>query len=125
MAKVDAAVILKDVNPLALPADSPPGVANYREADLSGICCAHCVKFRMTGHREEDGILVPTGVCDQWEAYVDGVMVSDGFVDNSPAWDTSGNEVWSEFSASEALPVYNEIHFAGGATEKKDGKVLK
>lgn len=122
---VEPGTILKDIDPLSLPADAPPAEANYREADLAGLACAFCTKFRITDFREEDGIQIPVGVCDLWEAKVDGVMVSDGYADSGPQLDKDGEEVWSEFSATETLPQYDEIHCAGTDITEKNGKVFK
>ncbi len=122
---LDPAAILVDIDPLALPAEAPPAEANYREADLGGVACAFCSKFRITDFREEDGVQIPVGICDLYEAKVDGVMVSDGFSDSGPALDKNGEEVWSEFSAAEKLAQYDEIHCTGTAVEERDGKVYK
>ncbi len=122
---VKPADILKDIDPLTLPADAPPAEANYREADLGGIACAFCSKFKVTDFREEDGISVPVGVCEMWESKVDGVMVSDGFASSSPPLDKEGQEVWGEFSAAEQIAQYDEIHCAGTAITEKDGKLYK
>jgi len=123
---IDPAEILKDIDPLALPAEAPPAEAEYREADLGGLACAFCTKFHVVSFREEDGISVPIGVCDQWEANVDGVYVCDQFADSGPAIDKHGEEVWSEFSAAgDTIVQYDEIHLAGTAIKEKGGKILK
>lgn len=115
--------ILRQVSPQDVPAAAPPGIANYRAADMQGIACAFCAKFAFTGM---DGD-VPTGVCEQWEANVNGAYVCDRFASGLPEFDHLGNEVWDVvMSASLTEPVeYHEIHMTGGALEERDGKWVK
>lgn len=125
VATVDPATILAEIDPNALPAAAPPGIANYRPADLQGIACAFCTKFTGTSSRDENGVLIPTGYCDQWEASVDGVWVCDRFTSGLPTFDAAGNEVWDFSDATDEISEYHEIHFAGAKVEERDGKLLK
>ena len=126
MPPTSAEEILREVNPNAIPAEAPPAAANYREADLAGITCSGCAKFRFTGEVEEDGGYIPTGYCEQWEANVRGDHVSDAFADPGPTLDENGNEDW-EFSASDGeKPLFAEIHLAGTEVKADEsGFVIK
>lgn len=119
---VDPREILGEIAPDSVPADAPPAVANYRHADLQGVSCAFCQKFTMTGLRESDGVAIPVGVCDQWEANVDGVKVCDRFASGAPAFDHNGEEVW-DFADGER--TFNEIHLAGTESVEDSGFVVK
>jgi len=105
MAK-SALEILQEVNPDAVPAAHPPEAANYREADLEGVNCMGCAKFVGTDFSGE----VIKGYCSQWEANVEGNMVSDGFADPGPPLDENGDEVW-DFS-DRAKAEMHEVYFA-------------
>lgn len=111
--------ILAEVNPDDLPDAAPPAAANYREADIRGISCNFCTKFRYMG--EKDGLSV--GICDLYEAAVQGDHVSDGFADPMPALDREGNSVYTEYSNTER--VLNELHFAGSDLEKQDNGLFR
>jgi hypothetical protein len=121
---VDPADILKDVAPENVPLSEPPSIANYREADMQGISCAFCTKFAFTGIRQdEDGNDIPVGVCEQWEANVDGVHVSDRFASGLPVFDENGNEVW-DFSDLQKNTMA-EVHLAGTEAREEEGFVVK
>ena len=121
--------ILREVNPQAVPADAPPGVANYRDADMQGIACAFCAKFTMEGLKaaqgggdgNSDGMGLPVGYCHQWEANVDGWKVCDYFCSAMPSFDHEGREVWDMGDS----PMMSEIHFATDAVEASEGLVIK
>lgn len=114
-----AAAILQETDPDAIPADAPPTAANYRMADLAGIACQFCSKFRYTGE-SEDG--VAQGVCDQWEAIVSGDHVSDAFADPTPPMDEKGEYT---YDFSDEAKVVHEIHFAGATPFESEGLIEK
>lgn len=119
----DPTAVLEQVAPDEVPADAPPASANYREADLNGVACAFCTKFRYTtSEQDEDGNIIPLGTCDLYEAKVRGDYVSDGYADSSPPMDSEGREVW-DFSDNAKLMT--EIHCAGGAATKSGSLVKK
>ena len=115
--------ILREVNPVAAPADAPPPVANYRLADVQGIACAFCSKFTLEGLKPdpENEAGLPIGYCHQWESNVLGWMVCDRFASDLPTFDHNGNEVWDMGDS----PMMSEIHFATGAVAESDGFVVK
>jgi hypothetical protein len=123
---VDPMEILRDVNPQAAPFDSPPDIANYREADVAGIACAFCSKFTLEGLKPdpENEAGLPVGYCHQWEANVNGWMICDRFASDVPTFDHHGREVW-DMGMGPDEPMMSEIHFATGAVEEKDGFVVK
>lgn len=116
---VDPAEILGEISPDAIPADAPPAVANYREADMHGVACYFCQKFTATNF---DGD-VPTGYCDQWEALAGGAMVCDRFASGPPSFGPGGEEMWDFADAEER--TFNEIHLAGTAVVEDSGFVVK
>ena len=122
-ASVSPADILADVNPDSLPADAPPAAANYREADLDGVACAFCTKFSyQTSEQDEDGNLIPVGVCTLWEAKVRGDFVSSGYAESGPTYNKDGEEVWD---FSDDSHVMGEIHCAIDGQATEDGKLVK
>lgn len=123
MPAVNPMDILREVNPSAAPAEAPPAVSNYREADVQGIACAFCSKFTMEGLKPdpENEAGLPVGYCHQWEANVNGWMVCDQFASGMPTFDHNGNEVWDMGDS----PMMSEIHFATGAVEESEGLVVK
>lgn len=115
--------ILRDVNPQAVPADAPPDVANYRDAEIQGAACAFCAKFTMEGLKPdpENEAGLPVGYCHQWESNVDGWKICDYFTSGMPSFDHNGREVWDMGDS----PMMSEIHFATGAVEESEGFVVK
>jgi hypothetical protein len=95
-----ATAILEEVAPEHKYDEQPPENVGYRNADVRGITCGHCVHFRYEDHDGDLG--VSTGVCELYEAKVRADMVSDGFKDNGPAINKDGNEVWTQEYSDEA-----------------------
>lgn len=120
MTAIDPHEILGEIDPKALPADAPPAIANYRDADVQGIACFFCSKFTTTG--EKDG--VPTGYCDQWEALASGAKVCDRFASGYPAYGPGGEEVW-DFADTAETPIFNEIRLSGTDVAESEGFVVK
>lgn len=116
---VDPAEILGEIDPSSIPADAPPAIANYREADLAGIACYFCEKFTATNF---DGD-APTGYCDQWESLAGGAMVCDRFASGPPTYGPGGEEMWDFADAEER--TFNEIHLAGTDVSEDSGFLIK
>lgn len=113
---VSPAEILADVAPESVPNEQPPEAANYTEADMQGMSCAFCSKFAYTGQTEaSDGTEIPGGVCNQWEANVDGVHICDRFASGLPTFDSDGNENW-EFADKDHRQM-TEVYFSGATAE--------
>lgn len=112
--------ILREVNPDAIPAEAPPEGVGYRQADVEGIACQFCTKFSPV-ELSDDG--VQNGVCERYEAKVEGDHVSDGFSDNGPALDKEGEEIW-DFADE---PAVAEIHLANTeqSVDEETGFVIK
>ena len=117
--------ILREVNPQSVPADAPPDVANYRDAEMQGIACAFCAKFSLEGFRprtgDGDNMGLPVGYCHQWESNVDGWGICNSYASGMPSFDQDGREVWD----MDDSPMMAEIHFATGAVEESEGFVVK
>lgn len=127
MPVVDPATILAEIAPENVPLASPPAESNYRAADMQGIACAFCEKFSFTGVRAaqfaDTTAEIPVGVCDQWEANVDGVHICDRFASGMPTFDSEGNEQWDFTSADDR--VLHEIYMASSPQSESDGLVIK
>ena len=120
---VNPVEILREVNPQAVPADAPPDVANYRDAEIQGVACAFCSKFSFEGFKggSADQMGLPIGYCHQWESNVDGWKICDWYASGMPSFDHNGREVWDMGDS----PMMSEIHFATGAVEESEGLVVK
>lgn len=133
---------------LDAPNEAPPDAANYRDAEVGGVACWNCAHFTVGGPAENDGE-APEGVCNLWEAEVEGENVCDRFTAHADLLRQSPHTSWAEdvqqmrhdqigmgemaysLGPSKVVAefgersVLNEIGFAGGAAVEEDGLIWK
>jgi hypothetical protein len=126
-------------DPYAGLAEAPPPISGYREANVDGMACWNCAHFTPVEDADGDGI--PEGVCNLFEAKVDGAATCDRFTAHADLYRQSPHTSWQEdmyndrldpnaFGPSVAEVDYSDnsslasIHLAGSATEE-NGLVWK